>query len=151
MQIVSNVALITINETLFVQLVSFLIFLFIIKRLMFRPIRNIISERENHIKKIKTDIYDSELAIENLNDQLQTKEDQVKEESFEFNLELKEKGNGEAENIIASALIEIEVIKTKNEKMIEAKISEAREHLSIESEKLAEIIIEKVLNRRLGL
>ncbi|MFO7666362.1 MAG: hypothetical protein R6V76_07080 [Desulfobacterales bacterium] len=150
MQIVSNIALITINETLIVQLLSFLIFLFIIRRLMFRPIRSIISERENHIKKIKTDIYDSENAIDNLNDQLRIREDQVKDEAFKLNVELEEKGNKEAVNIFASAYKEIEAIKAQNEKIIEAKISEARKHLSNESEKIAEIIIEKVLNRRLG-
>ena len=39
MQIISNIALISINETLVVQLISFLIFLFIINRIMFRPLR----------------------------------------------------------------------------------------------------------------
>ena len=38
MQIVSNVALISINETLVVQLISFLIFLFVINRIMFSSI-----------------------------------------------------------------------------------------------------------------
>ncbi len=150
MQIVSNIALITINETLFVQLVSFLIFLFIIKRLMFRPIRSIISERENHIKKIKADIYDSEYAIDDLNEKLKIREDQVKEEAFKLNIELKKNGEDEAINIFAAASKEIEIIKAQNEKIIEIKISEARKHLSDESEKLSEIIIEKVLNRRLG-
>ena len=38
MEIVSKIALITINETLVIQLVSFLIFLFVINRMMFRPV-----------------------------------------------------------------------------------------------------------------
>ena len=41
MQIVSVEALLSINETLIFQLLSFLIFLFIIKRMMFRPLRGI--------------------------------------------------------------------------------------------------------------
>jgi len=45
MQIVSNVALISINETMVVQLISFLIFLFVINRVMFRPLRESMHER----------------------------------------------------------------------------------------------------------
>ncbi|OQY06422.1 MAG: hypothetical protein B6I22_05580 [Desulfobacteraceae bacterium 4572_123] len=64
MQIISNIALISINETLFIQLISFLIFLFIINRIMFRPLRRIIIERENHIEKINLDIIDAEKFME---------------------------------------------------------------------------------------
>ena len=45
MQIISNIALISINETLIVQLISFLIFLFVINRIMFRPLRKTVGPR----------------------------------------------------------------------------------------------------------
>ena len=45
MQIITNIALISINETLIVQLLSFLIFLFIINRVMIRPLRGVMSDR----------------------------------------------------------------------------------------------------------
>ena len=53
MQIVSNVALISINETFLVQLISFLIFLFIINRVMIRPLRGVMREREEYVEKLK--------------------------------------------------------------------------------------------------
>ena len=51
MHIVSNIALISINETLIIQLVSFLIFLFLINRIMFRPLSHVMVERENHLTR----------------------------------------------------------------------------------------------------
>ena len=56
MQIISNIALISINETVIVQIISFLIFLYIINRIMFKPLRGVMADRENHIKSIQQDI-----------------------------------------------------------------------------------------------
>ena len=53
MQIISNVALISINETVVVQLLSFLLFLYIMNRIMFRPLRNVMAQREDHLKQIQ--------------------------------------------------------------------------------------------------
>ena len=66
MQIISNIALISINETLIVQVISFLIFLYIINRIMFRPLRSVTAERENHIKGIQKDIVEAENKLDAL-------------------------------------------------------------------------------------
>lgn len=70
MQIISNIALISINETLVVQLISFLIFLFIINRIMFRPLRQVMIERENHMEKINLDIVDAGKSLDRITDQI---------------------------------------------------------------------------------
>ena len=59
MHIISNIALITINETLFIQLISFLIFLFLINRIMFKPLQKTIQQREEHINGIASGIESS--------------------------------------------------------------------------------------------
>ena len=73
MHIISNIALITINETLFVQLISFLIFLFIINRIMFRPLQNTMSERESYIDQTNRDIADVTQELQSLTNKLQAK------------------------------------------------------------------------------
>ena len=52
MEVVSTIGLITINETVIIELISFLIFLFLINRIMFRPLQDIMGEREAHIEDI---------------------------------------------------------------------------------------------------
>ena len=84
MQIISNIALISINETLFFQLISFLIFLFIINRLMFRPLQSVMVERDNHIGQIQRDILDKENEFRNLTIQLKQHESAIKEEAFKL-------------------------------------------------------------------
>ena len=64
MQIISTIAMISINETLIIQLISFLIFLFIINRIMIQPLRSVSREREAHIQKIELDTVAAEKKVE---------------------------------------------------------------------------------------
>ena len=66
MQIISNIALISINETFIVQIISFLIFLYIINRIMFKPLRSIMADRQNHIKSIQQDIVTADNKLDDL-------------------------------------------------------------------------------------
>jgi F-type H+-transporting ATPase subunit b len=150
MHIISNIALITINETLFVQLLSFLIFLFIINRIMFRPLQNVMSERANYMDKIKVDTVDTIQELEDLTKKLKVQESEVRIQAFEFKRELEESGSVKSSEIFASTRKEIEAIKEKAEMEVNVQLSEARKHIQKESEALAMNIMEKLLDRRLA-
>jgi len=149
MEIISNIALITINATLFHQLVAFLIFLFIINRIMFRPLRSVMAERDDVIKKIKLDTTNAGETIERLNNELKERESKVRKEALKIQNELEEKGKQESAEILKSTLQEIEVLKDKNEAIVNAQIMKAKKDLQKESETLALNIMEKLLDRRL--
>lgn len=149
MEIVSNIALITINGTLFHQLIAFLIFLFVINRIMFRPLQNVMGERESFLAKIKQDTDDKAQELERLNLEIKTLESNVREEAFEIRQEIEEKGSREASAIIASTMEEIGSIKDKIEAEVNAQIDAAKADLKKESEALAVDIMEKLLDRRL--
>ena len=149
MEIISNIALITINATLFHQLVAFLIFLFIINRIMFRPLRSVMAERDDVIEKIKLDTTNAGDTIERLCDELKERESKVRKEALKVQHELEEKGKQESAEILKSTLQEIELLKDKNEATVNAQIMEAKKDLQKESEALALNIMEKLLDRRL--
>ena len=150
MHIISNIALITINETLFVQLLSFLIFLFIINRIMFRPLQNVMNERVNYMDKIKVDTVDTIQELEDLTKKLKVQESEVRAQALELKRELEESGSAKSAEIFASTRKEIEAIKEKAETEVNVKLSEARKHIQEESEALAMNIMEKLLDRRLA-
>jgi F-type H+-transporting ATPase subunit b len=150
MEIISNIALITINATLFHQLIAFLIFLFIINRIMFRPLKSVMAERNTVIEKIKLDTTSADNTIERLNDELKERESKVRSEALQIQHELEEKGNQQSAEIMQSTLREIELLRKKNEASVKAQIMEARKHLQKESETLAQNIMEKLLGRRLA-
>jgi F-type H+-transporting ATPase subunit b len=150
MEIVTNIALISINATLFHQLIAFLIFLFIINRIMFRPLRSVMGERESFMEKIRLDTVDAAKEFERLTATLKAKESTVRSEAQDVRSELEERGGREVVKILESARQEISSIKAKVETAVDAQIAEARKKLRQESEALAINIMEKMLDRRLG-
>ena len=149
MQIVSNIALISINETMVVQLISFLIFLFVINRVMFRPLRNTMQEREHYIEGIRVDIRDAEKRLEKTIQQVQDENAAVREAGLQMTAELEQQGNEEAGKIITGARQEISQLGNKARQEIDVKIADARKSIVAEADKLSLNVMEKVLGRRL--
>ncbi len=149
MQIISNIALISINETLVVQLISFLIFLFIINRIMFRPLRRIIMERENHVEKINLDIAAAGKSLDGVTDQIREKETAVRTEAFDLSKKAREQGTRESAQMFSAVRAEIIDLQSKARIESAVQLAEARKKLDNESKILAVSIMEKVLERRL--
>jgi F-type H+-transporting ATPase subunit b len=150
MHIISNIALITINETLLFQLISFLIFLFIINRIMFRPLQSVMDNRKNHMDKIQTDTVDAIKELESLTQKLKAQESEVRTEALELKREVEETGSRQAAEIFDAAKKEIDTLKEKAETEVNARIAEARKYLQKESQALAVTVMEKLLDRRLA-
>ena len=148
MEIISNIALISINETLIVQVISFLIFLYLINRIMFRPLRNVMADRDIYIERVKLDIDQAQKKIESLTSQIQEHEADVKKEAFALKEQREAIGNQQAEEIFAAVRQEIADTSAKVQKDIDIQIIEARQSLQKESEALAISIIDKILDRR---
>jgi F-type H+-transporting ATPase subunit b len=148
MEIISSIALISINETLFAQVVGFLIFLYIINRIMFRPLKNVMMDREIYIERVKLDIDGARKEIDAMNSQIEEQEAEVKNEAFELKHKSEKIGDEQAKEIFAAARRKIAETSARVQKDIDIKISEARQSLQQESEALALTIIEKILERR---
>ena len=147
MEIISTIALININETLIFQVISFLIFLFIINRIMFRPLRRVMNERETYIENVQKDIVAAETRIEDLTHQIKAQENAVRDEAFEQKDRLEEAGSQQADEIMASTREEINALRVEAQKEVAARITAARKDVQKESEDLARRIIETVLHR----
>ena len=150
MQIISTIGLITINETILIELISFLIFLFVINRIMFRPLSSVISEREEHINGISSDIEKSETQLAEMTEQVQAQELETIKEANQHKQNLEEDGTRQANTILDVSRKEIQAIKKESQQFIDRQISKARSEIKKESEKLAVQIMEKVLDRRLA-
>ena len=151
MEIISNIALISINETLIVQVIGFLIFLFLINRIMFRPLQNVMADRDIYIERVKLDIDQARKKIDTMTSQIEEQEAEVKKEAFDLKEQREKIGNQQAKEIFAAVRQEIAATSAKVQKDIDGKIAEARKSLQKESETLAVSIIEKILDRRQSL
>ena len=150
MQIISNIALITINETMIVQLISFLIFLFIINRIMFRPLNKVMKDRVDYMEDLRQDIINAEKEIVHLTDQLAEKESAARQEALSLKKDVEGQAVNKASGIQQTVRNEVSDLKNKNFEEVKAKITEARQHLQAEADALVIGMMEKVLNRRLS-
>ena len=147
MELIENTALITVNATLIVQLVSFLIFLFVINRIMFRPLQSVMDERTEHINGMRQEVQNSIDETNKLLAELRQRELKAKENAFHLQKELESAGADEASSIHKETMDEVAKHTAAAERAIQAQILEARKGLQEESESIARDIMEKVLNR----
>jgi len=151
MQIISNVALITVNETLVIQLISFLVFIFLLNRLMFRPLKTQMEQRDQHIETIKEKIKENKKKLQGLIKLIYNQETTARKEAFEVNEQLKETGIFQAAEIMEISKNKIIAFKEKVEADVNSQISNARKSIEKEAAILALDIMEKALSRRLEL
>ncbi|MBW1894043.1 MAG: ATP synthase F0 subunit B [Deltaproteobacteria bacterium] len=150
MEIISNIALISINETLIVQMVSFLIFMFVMNMVMFRPLNSVMKKRNEYMESLKQDVTDFDQEVIRLLDQMEKHEASARQEAMAIKKELEESGSSEAAGISTDIRNEISRLRADTEKEVESQIEKARENLRKETEHLAVSIMENVLNRRLA-
>jgi F-type H+-transporting ATPase subunit b len=148
MEIVKTTALITINETLWVQLIFFLIFLFLINRVMFKPVRRNMADREVHFLNLRQDIHLLKEEIDALSDQAEAEENQLRTTAQRAGEALHEEGRKEARRLLDKALEEIKALQQEAEEQLETSLANARRQVEHESQELAESIIQQFQPRR---
>ena len=149
MEIVSNVALISINETMIIQLISFLIFLFLINKIMIRPLNGTMAERAIFIETVKEEITDAGKRINKISGQIRKKEKAVRKEALEMAMVSETTGGQKASEIFENVVKEITQLRKQTEQEVDIQVTEARKYIRTESETLAATIMERILDRRL--
>jgi Zn-dependent protease with chaperone function len=92
MEIIATNALISINETFLVQLGSFLIFLYVMNRIMFRPLLSTISQRKEYIADFKEKILTGKEDLDRLSRDLDREQSNIVKEANKVVLSLEAEG-----------------------------------------------------------
>jgi len=148
MKIVETIALITINETLIFQLLSFLLFLFILNRIMIRPLRRVMGEREDLLGRISQDISATEQAYTDIGHQIESQESAARRAAFTLREEIEASGKNSAETVLAKAREQINTLKAKTREETEAQLSAARQEIEREALVISDQMIASLLGRR---
>ena len=148
MEIISNIALISINETLVVQLISFLIFLLIINRIMFRPLRETMSERDDYIRKIQRDTIQAHKRVDEILATTRQEEQDIRQAAFSVVAQMEHLGKQEANSILNAARENIATQKRQTQNEIEQELAEAMTKVEAEVQTVSLAIMEKVLKRK---
>lgn len=148
MQVVENVALISINATLVVQLISFLIFMVLFNRIMIRPLRRVMSERDKYMEQVRHQIVKVDLSYQQISQQIVTQESEARKAAMQIRDEIEESGQRSANELIEKTRDDINVLRAKANRETDDKIVVARKSIESEADALADQIILSMLDRR---
>jgi len=149
MEIISTVALISINATLVVQLLSFLVFMFVLNRVMIRPLRGSTHDRAAYIEALAVDISQAHKEMESIAVQIESQEASARQAAHNIQKEMVAQGGQEARGILEKAKQDVVAMRQEAKAQIDATLAEFRGTLEKEAETVAVNFMEKALDRRL--
>ena len=141
--------MISINATLLVQLIHFLLLLFIMNRLMLQPLLKVIREREAYTDNTKSEIKDIEVKIGQLKEQFIAKENDARKDAAQERTDIMSVGMNEADGFLNESREEVSVIRQQAEKEVEAEVSKTQPLLADQASTLVSGIMEKIIGRRI--
>ena len=141
--------MVEINLTIVVQVIQFLILVFILNRLLFKPIGQVLAERQQQItsweEKTQNLQETARLNLEKYENQLIEERLKARESQEQLTRELKEK---EDENIKAVSE-KAALIVAETQQALEKERERLRVELRQQAKELSQILAEKVLGREL--
>ncbi|MGD9307929.1 MAG: ATP synthase F0 subunit B [Desulfosarcina sp.] len=149
MEIIATNALISINETFLVQLVSFLIFLYIMNRIMFRPLLGTMHQRDEYLHGVRADIAAGRDNLDRLVKALDDQRAQVIQEADTVVRSLEAEGDQQASALIEEARQKIASLRQENEAQVNAQMKQARQAILGEVDAITLTVMENVLQRRM--
>ena len=141
--------MISINATLLVQLIHFLLLLFIMNRLMLQPLLKVIREREAYTVNTKSEIKEIEVKIGQLKEQFIAKENDARKDAARERTDILNVGLNEADGFLNKSREEVSVIRQQAEKEVEAEVSKTQPLLADQASSLVSGIMEKIIGRRI--
>lgn len=144
MEIIQTTALITINETLWVQMIVFIVFLFLINRLMFRRVRRNLEERETHFESLRRDIEALDKEMKGLLAATEAEERQLRRAAHQMVDTLRQDGQQEAQRLMTKALEDIKLRQHEAEKALQGVVAAARREVESEAGQLTAVIVQRL-------
>lgn len=148
MEIVENVALISINATLVVQLLSFLLFMVLFNRIMIRPLRKVMVERDHYMTKVQQEIHAAHAGYAQISQQIQNQERDARKAAFKIREEIEAQAQTSASDSLAQTKVEIQSLRLASQRQADEKIAEMRRQIEHEAEAIAGRMVDALLGRR---
>lgn len=148
MQVVENVALISINATLLVQLISFLVFMILFNRIMIRPLRKVMTERDAYMVQMRHEIDEIDNSYREISKQIKTQEAEARQAAFEIRAEIEAAGQLSVNDLMEKTKREIADIRLAAQQETDAKIVKARKKVAAQADGLADQMIASLLKWR---
>jgi len=142
--------MIDIDWTLYAQIINFLLLVFLLNVVLFRPIRNALKDRQAKLLAQETE-------INVLTDKGRSLEDEIKEELAAARRDgagaresLKQEGAQAEATLLEEVKRQVELEWAAVEKKIQADMAKARKSLQTQAQSFAQLLATKILGRELS-
>ena len=141
--------MVSIDYSLGIQIVNFLLLIFILDRLLYRPILDMIDKRKKQMEESESEIKRLRESVEQKMAAYEEKLRQAKAAAVEQKNEIIGHGAAEAKSILEAARGELPGIIDRFHSKMDGEIAAAKRILTDQSQALSVEIAEKVLGRSL--
>jgi F-type H+-transporting ATPase subunit b len=142
--------MISINATLLLQVIHFLVLMFILNRLMLRPILKVMHDRSAHTERTKHTALELEQKLEALKVELQKREEDARKRAAEERSKIRSTGMGEAQVVLGESQKEVASIRASAEAEADHEATRTKPFLRDEAAALVDVIIERVIGRKVA-
>jgi len=137
--------MISLNATFFIQVVNFLLLMWILNRLLFGPIVRAIEEREEKIRRLLKNTEEISSQAQGVKEDYEKKMKQAHVKAFEAKEKVRTGGVEEAERAVKKALSEAEKSLTETRGVVTLEAERAREEFGSLSQEISREIYRKIL------
>ena len=137
--------MISLNATLFIQVVNFLLLMWILNRLLFGPIVRAIEEREEKIRRLLKNTEEISSQAQSVKEDYEKKMKQAHVKAFEAKEKERTEGVEGAERAVKKALSEAEKSLTETRGVVTLEAERAREEFGSLSQEISREIYRKIL------
>jgi F-type H+-transporting ATPase subunit b len=139
--------MINLDITLIIQMINFLILLYVLNLILFRPIRKIIKERNQIIDDFNTDITSMTDQAQDSMDQFEQKILEARKDGMARVQAMKEEGEEAEAQLISATNQELQAKVEEARKRVGSEIRGARDQLRAQVQAFSVAVTEKILER----
>jgi F-type H+-transporting ATPase subunit b len=142
--------MIDIDWTLYAQLINFLLLVFLLNLVLFRPIRKAIRDRQARIAAQEAAAAQLELESQGLSEEIKEKLATARKEGAGQREALKQEGSQAEAALLEEVKRQVDLEWATVEQKIKADMAKARESLKTQVQSFAQLLAAKVLGRELS-
>lgn len=142
--------MIDIDWTLGAQLITFLVLVFLLNGVLFRPIRNALKERKTKLDAQAADINLMETQSQGLDSEIKDKLAAARRDGAGSRESMKQEGAEAEASLLAEVKREVDLEWSRVEQKIKEDVARAREALQTQAKSFAQLLASKILGRELS-
>ncbi len=142
--------MIELNWTLFAQIINFLLLVFLLNLVLFRPIRRHLQERKAEMAARETEIDQLTRESQGMHAEVQENLAAARRQGASEREALRQAGTQAEASLLEQVKKEVEEEWTRVEAKIKADMAKARESLKAQSQSFAQMLAAKILGREVS-